>query len=231
MLASRIERMEFSKVKSLVTLEREELANKAKRLLGYSKLADVIIAPGSLFNTLRNLEITALDYTSVKMYKKSKERTGMYSGTKRMLVWLATWLFLVLIVGPEAARYANWGVVSPGGVIAVGSWMVGWFGLLCWISLSTFAKPNSSWGEGNRKVIGWNAESVSNYHGSIPEHVLRKAIQIQEQLPVVTFNVEYLTETTQHYRKPLPDPFLKVSLGSESYYIEVWDEKEYERTL
>jgi hypothetical protein len=45
-----------------------------------------------------------------------------------------------------------------------------------------------------------------------------------ELAPEATFTVEQLQSERRIY-----DPFLIVSYGDESYYIEVWDESEFER--
>jgi hypothetical protein len=58
----------------------------------------------------------------------------------------------------------------------------------------------------------------------VPEFVKAKAAEIATRLPEATFTVEELRSERRVY-----DPFLIVSCGSESYYIEVWDELDFER--
>ena len=57
-----------------------------------------------------------------------------------------------------------------------------------------------------------------------PEFVKDKARQIANLLPDATFTVEQLRSEKQTY-----DPFLIVSYADESYYVEVWEEPEFER--
>jgi hypothetical protein len=58
----------------------------------------------------------------------------------------------------------------------------------------------------------------------VPEFVKAKAAEIATHLPEATFSVEELRSERRVY-----DPFLIVSYGDESYYVEVWDEKDFER--
>lgn len=58
----------------------------------------------------------------------------------------------------------------------------------------------------------------------VPEFVKAKAAEIATRLPEATFTVEELRSERRAY-----DPFLIVSYGSESYYVEVWDESDFER--
>jgi len=57
-----------------------------------------------------------------------------------------------------------------------------------------------------------------------PEFVKAKAREIANLLPDATFTVEQLRSEKKKY-----DPFLIVSYADESYYVEVWEEPEFER--
>ncbi len=57
-----------------------------------------------------------------------------------------------------------------------------------------------------------------------PEFVKAKAREIANLLPDATFTVEQLRSEKKIY-----DPFLIVSYADESYYVEVWEEPEFER--
>lgn len=59
---------------------------------------------------------------------------------------------------------------------------------------------------------------------NVPEFVKAKASEIANLLPDATFTVEQLRTEKKIY-----DPFLIVSYGDESYYVEVWEEPEFER--
>ncbi len=58
----------------------------------------------------------------------------------------------------------------------------------------------------------------------VPQFVKAKAAEIATHLPEATFTVEELRSERRAY-----DPFLIVSYGDESYYIDVWDESIFER--
>jgi len=58
----------------------------------------------------------------------------------------------------------------------------------------------------------------------VPEFVKTKAREIANLLPDATFTVEQLRSEKKIY-----DPFLIVSYADESYYVEVWEEPEFER--
>jgi hypothetical protein len=57
----------------------------------------------------------------------------------------------------------------------------------------------------------------------VPEFVKAKVAEITTHVPDATFTVEQLRSERRAY-----DPFLIVSYGDESYYIEVWDESVFE---
>lgn len=69
----------------------------------------------------------------------------------------------------------------------------------------------------------WNMTNLDDYAKPVPEFVLRKALQIKDELPNATFAVDELSQ-----RAPDPDPFLIVSLAKERFYIEVWEEPKFE---
>ena len=59
---------------------------------------------------------------------------------------------------------------------------------------------------------------------NVPEFVKAKASEIANLMPDATFTVEQLRSEVNMY-----DPFLIVSYADESYYVEVWEELEFER--
>ena len=66
----------------------------------------------------------------------------------------------------------------------------------------------------------WAMTELKQYAKAVPEFVLRKALQIHEELPNAKFFVD---ECKFH-----PDPFLVVAHGDEIWWIEVWDEPKFE---
>lgn len=190
----------------------EQLVNDSTRLLGYNpKHARVT---GQLSRVLAKLDIEPLNRRHVETYKRSKAYRGMSNITRIFLigvfVLLATSITMILRHVPGYW----WGIY--GGVAAV-SFIV--FG----VNVDTM--------KSKRRVSNWAQVPLSRYSGFVPMHVLNKAIQIKSELPQVQFNVDVL-ET--NWEEKYPDPFLIATHGNELFYIEVWDEIEFEaltRTL
>jgi hypothetical protein len=213
---------------------RAELALAANEKLGYSQLAKAIAMPTEFLFKLRLLDIQPFVSSKVEAYKKSKERTGMYSGTRNCLLSLATF---VLCIGAFVTGMVGGGPGSPSSVV----WSPLHYGfnaivfvciLIALVATFRTFVIDELWGSGNRKTLRWIRTSLQRYEGCIPEFVLSKALQIKTAVPEVRFEIEQLIQQEEHKpAQPRPDPFLIVSLGNESYYIEVWDEKKYESTL
>jgi hypothetical protein len=53
-------------------------------------------------------------------------------------------------------------------------------------------------------------------------------VHIWEALPEVKFSIHELHAEVSEVPNPLPDPFMEVILGTEHYFIAVWDEREFE---
>ncbi len=79
---------------------------------------------------------------------------------------------------------------------------------------------------GGRWSFGWDVHTLSAYDKPVPEFVLNKALQIKEVIPNVQFAVEELNE-----RASDPDPFLIAFTNTERYYVEVWNEPEFENKV
>jgi hypothetical protein len=71
----------------------------------------------------------------------------------------------------------------------------------------------------------WRKIPLAKYKGTVPEFALSRAIEIKERLPKAEFFVEELVVEKRY------DPFLLVVRGRERFYIDVWDEREFEATL
>ena len=68
----------------------------------------------------------------------------------------------------------------------------------------------------------WRWTKLAKYRGEIPEFALSRAVEIKERLPKARFYVEELMVDKRY------DPFLIVACGRERFYIDVWDEPEFE---
>jgi hypothetical protein len=74
--------------------------------------------------------------------------------------------------------------------------------------------------------VSWQRVDLGTYKQPVPEHILRKCVQIKKAIPEATFQVDELKENSR-----VVDPFMVVTLGSESLYFEVWDEPKFEASL
>lgn len=70
--------------------------------------------------------------------------------------------------------------------------------------------------------VTWRRAKLSKFRGEVPEFALSKAIEIKERLPKVRFYVDAIKVDKRY------DPFLVAVCGRERFYIDVWDEPEFE---
>ena len=68
----------------------------------------------------------------------------------------------------------------------------------------------------------WQAVPIADYQKDIPRPVLETIANIMPKCPGARFEVEEIAKK--------PDPFLVVSLGDERYYVEIWDEPNWNGT-
>lgn len=92
------------------------------------------------------------------------------------------------------------------------------------LTLDKLKENFTAWTGGYFSAAQWYTQALTDYDKAIPEFVIDKAVRIKEQLPEVTFRVQYLSE-------PKADPFLIAMLGKEVYYIEAWDEPRFENAF
>lgn len=71
----------------------------------------------------------------------------------------------------------------------------------------------------------WHRVPLGRFGGEVPEFALSHALEIKDKMPTATFEVEELRVEKRY------DPFLIVSCGKERYYIDVWEEENFEARL
>jgi hypothetical protein len=224
MKATEIARIGFEAFDSSMDQERAELAKSAKNKLGYARLAQALVIPDALLFSLRKLDIMPLVTDQVLAYQAQKAKPGMWSGHKQAIAWwlaavaMAIWLlpFLWQNDPTHTDKY------DPP-FLFIGACIFS----LIFIVRGMYLMFDED-ARGSRTVREWKRVPLSEYEGNVPEFALAKAVQIKTAVPKAEFDVMRLYETKETIQ-PAPDPFLWVSLGSEGYYIEVWDEKEYEK--
>lgn len=219
MKSSAIPRMVLTDLEKEAAQDRVKLATAAHRTLGYKKLALAIATPGALLFKLRELGMEPLNPQQVAKYKRSKEKIGLRSNTKMGITALVSLtVFLPLFVAVMNAKTATPGLIGLAVFFGIGT---------LGSAVTSLVFAIQGWGYGNRTQTVWREENLPGYDGSVPEHILAKAVEIKNNVPSAEFSVDRLVEIREYKEAPLPDPFLIVRAGTESYYLDVWDEKDY----
>jgi hypothetical protein len=68
----------------------------------------------------------------------------------------------------------------------------------------------------------WRAVPLQRFEGEVPAFALSRALEIKERMPNAEFEVEELRVEKRY------DPFLVARCGRERFYIDVWEEEEFE---
>lgn len=190
---------------------RGEVLADAARVFGYK--ADSFNALGPLATLLASLDIMPRDRVGVMEYKKRRTRKyrtrwNMSLGWAGVVVALAYWSLVAY-----ATHFNGW-MLAVGLALSIAAMVHGW------------ACGDSLYRE-HATVVYWKEIDLLKYARYVPVHVLSKALQIQKANPQVAFVIHELCKETTEIMRPLPDPFLEVKYGAESYFIEVWDERNY----
>lgn len=214
-----LSRVNIENYNSELAQTRKQLLSDAAFKLGY-KPSDA----KSLMYRLLALGIVPFKTDEVKAYKSSKAKTGMYSGTRNVILYWS--ISGGVLIGCIAAR---WVIDLPKhNVLDIIFFVGAVFGALA----SFFGLMPPFWdaiGHGRRTNRQWNSSTIPSYEGMIPDHVLNTALQIKNTIPEATLSVVYLAEVQDYKERPMPDPFLRVTSGNEEYYVEQWDEKDLPR--
>ena len=226
-----IERMKISRADAGPD-PRTELAKQANSLLGYKRLASVAIEKNTLANALIKLDIAPLNRVSVEQYKAKKAKPGMWSDVRIGLCVAPVALgllgacgFLTYLCNSPSPKSPGWNALYMLGAFATAGLAV------ASIVVAVAYLFDGNHDGAHRATREWQTTLLSGYDGAVPEFVLSKAVEIKQECPQVSFSVEQLYETEQRIERRDPDPFLVAHLGKESFYIDVWDEKEYESKL
>lgn len=192
------------------------IAADSETTLGY--VPSKVRVYGILSQALKALEIRPLNRGDVETYKRSKAYRAPL--TNKLKVLLSLFIF--------------WATLPT--VLALADVTTAWVWVTVGITFCVNAFIFASWAEDSqstRVVRTWLSTEISRYTGEIPLHVLSKALQVKKAVPDATLWIEYLAQSKETYEAPrvLHDPFLRVERAKESYYIEVWDESEFERAV
>ena len=94
--------------------------------------------------------------------------------------------------------------------------------VVCWLVILNIAEKKG------RRVVEWIRYPLGkDYAKPIPRFALDNITEVHQRLPEAKFFVEELTFSTRARTRLVIDPFLIVTLGTEQYYTDVWDEPDF----
>jgi hypothetical protein len=76
---------------------------------------------------------------------------------------------------------------------------------------------------GTHVHAAWHEMPLKGYEGDVPPFALSRALDIKNRVPAAEFEVDELRVDKRY------DPFLVVRHGKEQFYIDVWEEADFER--
>lgn len=203
----------------------------AKAFKEFDYVGESFEARGPLAKALVACDIAPLDTAQVQQYKESKVRTGYSSRVKREVIAWSVWAVVVgavwMYIHPASMNIGD--ISAFIAATSIGTLLIM---VIVWETMISSEMPSytKSWGWSSF-ALGREDSRMHKYTGYVPVHVLNMALQVRLQCPNASMIVDELSLVIDEVKRPLPDPFLKVTLGSETYYIAVWDEREFEAKM
>ena len=183
----------------------------------------------SLLGNLKKLGITPIDPARVRKYQDSKQKTWMeYSkGVTlcRRIFACALPAFFALVLGRAffptvVLATLEFGLLTVAVLLLAGVTLVGGW--------------SREFGKRYKCSNTWASSTIQEYGlDRLPPFAIDTAVKIKEAVPDVKMIVEYLVEKREEMPKPVwtTEPFLVAQRGAEIYYLEVWDERDFERHI
>ncbi|MEK7537064.1 MAG: hypothetical protein AAB584_01280 [Patescibacteria group bacterium] len=166
---------------------------------------------------LKELDIEPFTPESVNAYVEAKlaEKLPENQKLRRKTRTVSTlgWLCGAMLVVSILTILAN----DSGGFFTVTVAVAGFIGGLVAMATTT--------GIGKWK---WRRVEIERYNAKIPEYVLRKAIQVKQALPEGKLWIYALSPHSIENPLFRGDPFLELQAGKKRFFLEVWDEREFE---
>jgi hypothetical protein len=135
---------------------------------------------------------------------------------------------LVLVLGLAMGVFCfappeHW--VQAGRIIVPVLFLLSPVGLFTWWGLALVRSRTLR----TRYCFEWYHTAVEDYSQLIPDFALAHAVALKQVLPDARFGVNWLRqEDVYHPRLAIVDPFLTMVVGENCYYVDVWDEKDFE---
>jgi hypothetical protein len=231
---------------------QQELAAKAKRLLGYGLLEEHLQGGAvtqtreraelsTLTQTFNELDIQPFDTREVEHYQRKQKRTLDHKSFFALPLYAQIWVLIEKMFSPlekcsQSVVNALCSVWLVGGIAGVVFLCIGWwltaailsptaFSALCMIYLAVLDRHVSG-----LRLQKWEWTKLTfaeccQREVEIPPFALNTAICIKEKMPDADLFVEAAMSTD----RVLGDPFLCIKYGGAKHYLEVWNEFQFER--
>lgn len=194
-----------------------KLHTDAKNLLNYD--ATHIPVYGELTQVLNKLDIEPLNRLQVERYKEKKTSRSFTNIQRVVFMLLAVQIAAIITCYAAIMNHIRcWDDLC---------WSLGLGSVFMWVVYSCWQDERQR----VQRYVFWERTTIGTYDGFIPPHILQKACEIKHELPSAQITIDrQMTKDTRWYNpKPAPDPFLVAKLGNEEFYIDVWNEPEFER--
>jgi hypothetical protein len=229
---------------------RALLLVKAKALLTKQPLPDARV----LRDALLQLAIEPLDSKKVDAYKRSKR-----CATRRLTLGSYTYIaaaivstFMVVFSAIKWYQSPSTGPNDPptmstiwwavGAIIAL---MASGYLLANYTDYRKYITVKADWQRFGLHNVVKQYGSKEMEVESLPDFALERFLLVAQACPTASFHVDALfidtnvessefekrREAARVQRMMHPDPFLVATLGSEEFYLDVWEEPQFERTI
>lgn len=182
------------------------LMREASDVLGYTP-GTARLSRETNDDTLRTglhaLGIVPFTAASVRKYKAKQERKP----------WMKAWgiQLLLVLVSIGAIIFA---IRHDSILLAIGAILTVIVGIIGSVGTWGILRP-ADW--------RWQQRELRSYRDPVPSHVLQTAIMMRKAFPRAAIHVDEFCLVEE-----VADPFLTVSLGGSTFYVEVWDEPTFE---
>jgi hypothetical protein len=178
---------------------RRELGEKARKMFGYSGL----LTQQKVVEALADLGINPYSQASVEKYQARmlRKKRPLHSGfgAAGVLVGIGV-LYLWALLRPDPV-FVIWPTVA-------------------FTVISVYLLFRAMW-----RYYDWQWVRVpldSTYRGPAADFAIDTAVRVKELIPEARFFIEELRDGSL-----VDDPFLVMTLGNQTYYLEVWDESAF----
>lgn len=162
-----------------------------------------------LADVLTVLGIAPFTRESVDRYQtKLADRLNSRAARIRKVTWVAAFACAIAAIVTLFSALLSL-IPAPASLLVAA-------GLACLAIASVFL--NARWDV----YYWWPVAEIDRYKGKIPAHVTNLAKSVQRLCPEATAYIQYLLCSD--------DPFLMVALNKEAYYLDVWDERNFQTT-